>query len=154
MLLALAGCAADPPQSRIVSAIADPVRGTLDLTLSLSFSATQLQALDHGIPLTIEFITTPAHGAAQPSRMQLGYLPMARRYELRADGIPARHFASRVQLLAALDRTRLTLPAGSRSGDVYLRLDTSALPAPLRLPALFDPEWRLRSPALRWTAST
>lgn len=158
LLMALAffssGCSRAIGACRVLAAANNPRVGTLDVALSLQFSATQLAALDHGIPLALEFIVTPEQAPEQLVRVQLSYLPMAKRYQLSAPGTAAREFSSRVQLLAALDQVRLPLALQSGAkGTISMRLDSSALPAPMRLPALFDPEWRLQCAPFHWASS-
>lgn len=92
-------------------------------------------------------------------RIELRFLPLARQYAWTdLDSGAVRTFARRPLLLAALDRVRLPLdpafadlPPGTRL-TLSLSLDVDALPAPLRLPALFSPRWRLAPPEHSWTA--
>ncbi|MDZ4813126.1 MAG: DUF4390 domain-containing protein [Pseudomonadota bacterium] len=148
------GCVRQGEASSIVSATPNVQLRTLDLSLSLRLSETQLEALDHGIPLRLEFVIAPRKAPRQLSRILIGYLPMAKRYQLLADSRAPRYFSSRLQLLAALDRVSLPLNAvGSGTGTVLVRLDRSALPAPMRLPALLDSSWRLVSVPVNWTTS-
>lgn len=152
---AVVGCAgsADPNPARIDAAAWHGASSSLDLTLTLTFSPTMLAALDHGIPLTLDFRIDPAHGPRQHQRVSLRFLPLLRRYQLDSGGNPAQSFASRLQLLSALDRLRLPVAAAKPvAGRVSFRLDTQALPAPLRLPALFDRDWHLQSAATAWAA--
>lgn len=151
--MALAGCtgSAGTNPARIDGAELHTATSSLDVALSLTFSPTMLAALDHGIPLSLDFRIDPAHGRSQHQWVTLRYLPLLRRYELSAGGSPAQGFASRLQLLAALDRLRLPVSAlRPEGGSVSFHLDTQALPAPLRLPALFDRAWRLQSAPTAW----
>ena len=156
VILGLLGsaCARQGDASSIVSATPNALLQTLDLSLSLRLSETLLDALDHGIPLRLEFVIATQGAPRQLSRVEISYLPMAKRYQLIAELRTPRYFASRLQLLAALDRIRLPLNRmGSGAGSVFVRLDRSALPAPMRLPALLDSNWRLESVPVRWTSS-
>lgn len=147
-------CVRQSDATSIVSATPNVQLRTLDLSLSLRLSETQLEALDHGIPLRLEFVVAPQSAPRQLSRIEIGYLPMAKRYQLLADSRAPRYFSSRLQLLAALDRVSLPLEqVGSGTGTVLVRLDRSALPAPMRLPALLDSNWRLVSAPVTWTSS-
>ena len=142
--LLLAGCGADPRGSEIRGAVF--ANGQLTLDLDLRFSETHLAALDHGIPLRLELAM-----AGAPTRLvTLRFRPLARQYELQfSDEDAPRLHASRARLLAALDRIvigNVTAPAG----NVHIALDSSALPAPLRLPALIDSEWRLETAPKHW----
>ncbi len=119
----------------------------LSIDLDLRFSATQLQALEHGIPLQLAlYLDTQS----APAIIELHFSPLARQYELRLPGgRGTRVFASRARLLAALDRILLEDVQTPR-GSAHIALVSSALPAPLRLPALIDREWQLATPALAW----
>jgi hypothetical protein len=134
----------------------------LDARLRLSPSPALLEALDHGVPLTLRLRLRADGSAGRLERehaFELSFLPLARRYRWRdLDDGDARYFARRPQLLAALDRVRVPLdlawarlPADTRY-TLDIALDRDSLPAPLRLPALLSPQWRLDPPAYRWTA--
>lgn len=123
----------------------------LEANLDITLSPVALDALDHGIPIVLEFAIDPDHGHSQYVRWTLSYLPLMRRYQLLVDGSAPRFFSSRVQLLAALDRFRIQLNNGlSAPGEIRVRLDSAALPAPMRLPALLEPGWRIRAEPARW----
>jgi hypothetical protein len=137
------------------------VAPVLDARLRLAPSADVLAALDRGVPLVLR-IEVEARSAGPmlrtERRIELRFLPLAGRYAWTdLDSGTVRTFARRPLLLAALDRVRLPLdpafaelPAGTRC-RVRLALDVDALPAPLRLPALFSPRWRLAPPDYAWT---
>jgi hypothetical protein len=156
----LAACTGD---SRIESARVERLpQPVLDAGLRLSFSTEMLDALDHGVPLTLRFRLRGdlTDGRATTSRrIGLRWLPLSRQYQLHdLDTGATRNFPRRTQLLAALDRVRLALPAewsalrerGALELSVALEVD--ALPAPLRLPALLSRHWRIDPPLHRWTA--
>lgn len=160
----LAGCArgtvAAPPQARIDQAVlvAGPA---LEADLRLVFSATMLEALDRGIPLTLTLelrATSATQGAlVEQRRMELRYLPLAQQYQWLESASGARRtFPRRTQLLAALDHVRLALPAswGAIAAGtplaLTLTLDRSALPGPLRLPSLLARDWRLPEARHAW----
>ena len=70
-----------------------------------------------------------------------------------------RSFATRNWLLAALGSLRLRLPpafAQLTDGNLRVRvgIDAAALPGALRLPALFEPAWRLASTDTSWPVAT
>jgi hypothetical protein len=156
-LLVLLGvaCSRATGESRIISATPNTALETLDLVLSLKLNETQLTALDNGIPLAFEFVIETPGTATQRNRIELSYQPMAKRYQLRTDTDTPRSFTSRLQLLAAMDLVRLPIAvAKSTSGSVQMRLDTGALPAPLRLPALLDRQWHLLTTPASWTAAS
>lgn len=142
--LLLAACN-DPQGSRIRSIAHEG--DDLVLDLDLRFTETQMQALDHGIPLQLAVHL----GAAMPAAViELRYSPLPRQYELQLpnDG-GTRVFASRARLLAALDRIVIADVRDAR-GTARVELVSSALPAPLRLPALIDRDWQLATPTLAW----
>lgn len=144
---ALAACGGDPHGSTVRSA---RVEGdVLRLDLDLHFSDTLLQALDHGIPLQLE--VQLAGTVANVQYIDLRYRPLSRQYELSLPGeAGARVFGSRARLLAALDRIVLPMTPAAAAGAVRVQLRSSALPAPLRLPALVEREWQLATPARPW----
>lgn len=144
--LAVAACHGDAQGSTIRSAQRDG--DGLALDLALRFTATELTALDHGIPLrlAVRIDAEPPLDTA----ITLRYRPLSRQYELRLSGdADARVFASRERLLAALERVVVGDVAATR-GQVRVALDRAALPAPLRLPALIDRDWQLATPAVAW----
>lgn len=136
----------------------------LELALDCRLSGPMQDALDHGIPLTLRIdvasarwtLTGPA--AHSEHRIELRYFPLSRRYQLRdldATG-EVRTFATPAYLLAGLGSLRLplssafaTLPRGA-SLHVDAGLETSSLPGALRLPALFEPAWRLSAAEYAW----
>jgi len=84
---------------------------------------------------------------------------LSRRYQLAVNGNDdERGFATRGYLLAALGSLRLDLPSTFAHAAPPLRvsaaLDRAALPGALRLPALFEPAWRLSSTETTWSPAT
>lgn len=148
----LAGCSDAGRGCSIDEAIPNRLMGTLDMSISLQLNQTLLDALDHGIPLRFEFVVSFGDGGQDTRAIQLSYLPMAKHYELRSDFSAPRTFSSRAQLLAAFDLIRLPMSMpGSSRGRVSMHLDTTLLPAPMRLSAFFDSDWRLSSASTTWT---
>ncbi len=136
----------------------------LDARLRLEPSPELLEALDRGVPLVlrVDLRARDASGArASTHRILLRFLPLARQYAWTdVDTGAVRYFARAPLLLAALDRVRLPLDAswsdlapGTRC-TLSIALDVDALPAPLRLPALLSPRWRLDPPDFAWTAGS
>lgn len=134
----------------------------LDLNLDCALSAPMEQALDHGIPLRLRVEVSAGRWPARrsvKSDLELRYFPLSRRYQLRqSDSDEERSFPTRGYLLAALETLRVpfgkdfsALPAGTPL-HVAVAFDPTALPGALRLPALFEPAWRLAAPAYAWTA--
>ncbi len=142
--LLLVGCGGDPQGSSIRAARLSDTQ--LQLDLDLRFTATQLDAVDQGIPLQLAIT-----GAGTERRIiELRYRPLARQYEWRfLDESAPRLYASRARLLAALDRIVID-DVRADAGKVRVALVSSALPAPLRLPALVDARWQLATPAHEW----
>lgn len=157
VLLLLAGCLGETPErARITAArvVQDGATPQLELTQDLRFSRTMREALSHGIPLRLVYEVSGC-GVQRWDALELRYVPLTRHYELHRSGEPqARSFARRSALLASLDRIRLPLPGLSGtdcSGEVQVALDLTALPTPLRFPALLRRgEWRMVSPRTPW----
>lgn len=131
----------------------------LELALDCKLSGPMQDALDHGIPLVIVVDVRGADGARANANVELRYFPLSRRYQLAVNGRnDERGFATRGYLLAALGSLRLSLPSTFAQAASPLRvsaaLDPSALPGALRLPALFEPAWRLSSAETTWPAAT
>ena len=120
-------------------------------------------ALDHGIPLTFDIGLRRRALAAMPAtrntRVELRYFPLSRRYQLREVGNEdLRSFATPAYLVAALGRCvchcRRSSPTCRRRRRCRFprALDPAALPGALRLPALFEPAWRLAARDHAWAA--
>jgi Domain of unknown function (DUF4390) len=136
----------------------------LELALDCRLSGPMQDALDHGIPIAFEVDVRAGHwprtfASAQP-RIELRYFPLSRRYQLRVVGSDdVRAFATQAHLVAALGSLRLGLPStfAALPPDTRLRvsvaIDPAALPGALRLPALFEPAWRLASAETTWPAA-
>ncbi|MGH8173109.1 MAG: DUF4390 domain-containing protein [Rhodanobacteraceae bacterium] len=169
----LAGCGVMAQQqpgtlsirSARLSEIADaPV---LELALDCRLSGPMQDALDHGIPLTI-LITVdsgrwylPGSALHSDRRIELRYFPLSRRYQLRdldTASADVRSFATPGYLSAGLNSLRLPLPStfAALSSGARVRIDagleTARLPGALRLPALFEPAWRLSAAEFTWQA--
>jgi len=128
----------------------------LELALDCQLSGPMQDALDHGIPLAIVVDVRGADGARAQANVELRYYPLSRRYQLAVNGRDdERGFATRGYLLAALGSLRIGLPAAFTQAPSPLRvsaaLDPAQLPGALRLPALFEPAWRLSSAETTWT---
>lgn len=165
---ALAGCGAleeQKPGSLIVRSahvVADGAASMLELALDLRLSGPMQDALDHGIPLTLDVDLRSGrwpHANRAERRIELRYFPLSRRYQLREkESEDVRSFATPAYLIAALGSLRVPLPAtfsGLPSATplrVSVRLDPTTLPGALRLPAVFEPAWRLTSGVHAWAA--
>jgi len=159
--VALGGCG---PQSAVRAEIESVQRvggarsPALEVQQRLEFSTRMLEALSNGIALRIDYRIEACTGTLHLQRaLWLRYFPLAREFEMRwQDSGSGRRFARRSALLAALDQVRIALPesAADCDGEISLRLQATALPAPLRLPALIGLEdWRLAAGPTPWTRS-
>lgn len=133
----------------------------LDLDLDCRLSGPMQDALEHGIPITLQVEVRagrwPKRLAQATSRIELRYFPLSRRYQLReVDGGELRSFVTSAHLLAALGSLRLKLPdafaalPATTPLQVSAAIDPAALPGALRLPALFEPAWQLAATETTW----
>jgi len=135
---------------------------TLEVRLGARFTPELLSALDQGIPLTLELaleLDDDQASVRTGRRYELSYSPLSARYRLRElESGAERSFGHRALLLAALDRLSIALPpeAARLGPDARARLQVALpgayLPAPLRLPALVAPQWRLAAADHRFRA--
>lgn len=125
----------------------------LSAQLRLGLSPIMREALARGVPLVFEVEARTDDWGGRllvTRRYEAQYLPLSRRYRLREGGSGERIFARRAALIAALEQIDLPLPrSATQMYRVRFNLVIDALPAPLRLPARFDPAWRLQIEA-RW----
>ena len=140
----------------------------LDARIEYRFSAAALEALQNGVPLTVDIEMEVRRRRswlwdetvyALTQRFQLEYHALSRQYlvgnlnsgERRA--FPTRAaalgFMGRIQDFPLLDRSLLT---GNERYEGALRvlLDIESLPAPLRLLAYLSDDWRLASEWRIW----
>jgi hypothetical protein len=128
-------------------------------------SPAMLDALDHGIPLTLQFELLRERRSLlgwrtqqrETHRLELRYFPLTRNYQLRDIGRDlVRSFGVRAAAVAALSRIELPLDEDSIAAGagerqvVRIDFDMSALPGALRLPALVDPAWRQAEVERAW----
>lgn len=137
--------------------------------LDLSLSDPVLEALHNGVPVALLMEARlerkrpwawPELHAAEERRYVITYHSLSDQYLVHeGKGAALRTFPSRAAVLVALESPEpwpLALPQDDE-GDapwraaVRVRLDLDALPAPLRLVALFSPGWRIGSPWHRET---
>lgn len=165
---ALAACGAIERQRpgtlvvRSAHLVANGTGSMLELALDCRLSGPMQDALDHGIPLTLAIDLGTGrwpHASRARRAIELRYFPLSRRYQLREVGADdVRSFATPAYLMSALGSLRLPLPAAfaelpaNTPLRVSVRLDPAALPGALRLPALFEPAWRLASGDHAWAA--
>ena len=167
-LVLLGGCSAldaQTPGTLAVRAAQITTLGgsaTLELDLDCRLSGPMRDALEHGIPLTLQIDVRaghwPSEKASAARRVELRYFPLSRRYQLRElESRDVRSFAAPAYLLAALGALRIDLPSAfaalpaATPLHVSARLDPAALPGALRLPALFEPAWRLAAADYAWS---
>lgn len=153
------------------SAETTPVNGVhhLDARLQLVLSSEALQALNSGVPLTIELqmqiirvrrFYMDALDAELAVRFELEYRPLSQRYIVR--NINSGHQDSFATLYSALNHLgRITdlpiiddaLLTPERPYRIRLRamLQTQQYPAPLRLLFFWRSQWQLQSEWYEWT---
>jgi len=168
--MAASACARATDDSRFAVREAAIAGGALSVRLDWQPNDNLLDGLDHGIPLVFDItLSAQAPGrlgwegnlAQQRWRRELRYFPLTRQYQLReadgAHGTPTRSYSVRALLIAALADLRLPLdPAVSAAPAqryvLRIDLERDALPGALRLPALFDSDWRLSTGNYAWQA--
>jgi hypothetical protein len=119
---------------------------TLQLNLAIELGEHATDALQAGLLLAFDVDWQLADGRELRRTLSLRYSPLLRSYQLAIGDEPPQMFALRNGLLAAVENARLRWPGesactGHCGGRVRARLNPAALPAPLRLPALFDSDW-------------
>jgi hypothetical protein len=165
LLLTLGGCFQQDAAGRFEISRLDAhwTNGRVEISCDqrLELSAEARSALRHGVPLTIEVelilrdLASRTRVGGITRRYEVRYLPLSEHYQV--SGIGAHNVATFPRLrhaLAELSRLDLslevgTLPAGDYEVLARSRLAHDDLPPPMRLPALFDPEWKHAS---NWTA--
>lgn len=135
----------------------------ITLQQEISFSLEARTALTNGVPLHLEVRTeleTDQGPVSSARRFEIRYMPLSDHYQL-SSGQPAyvRTFPRLRHALADLSEVELTLPLPeSAAGEHQLRtrswLDKRRLPAPMRLPAWFSPNWQHDSGWQSWSVST
>jgi hypothetical protein len=142
---------------------ADWQNGRLDVRFEqqLKFSEEARNALDHGVPLTVEVELILRDSSSQTrvgntvGNYEIRYLPLSEHYQVSSleEGM-IKTFPRLRHVLAELARLELSVDTGAiPAGDYELlarsHLDRNRMPAPMRLPALFSSEWNHDS---SWTA--
>lgn len=140
----------------------------VDMQIDYVFSDRALDALENGVPLTVDIHLQVRRDGAWiwekdvvdfHHRRQLRYLPLSSTYEVRflPDG-DKRSFVSQSAAIDALG-TVSDLPVVKQGeleqGETYLmeamtELDIEALPVPLRPTAYISPSWSLSSEWRQW----
>lgn len=142
LLVALAGCQRSDDRLRLLAIEPDP-KHAAELLLRIQLPHALADGLRSGVPLSWRLDLERDEGRQSHWR-ELRYLPLSRQYQVRepASGY-SRSYPSQAAALAALERW--PLPSGGVVRSVRVRLDTTRLPGPLVLPALFHHDWRLDS---------
>lgn len=141
----------------------------LDARLQLVLSSDALEALNSGVPLTIELQTQVIRmrrfylddvEAELAVRFELEYRPLSQRYIVRnlnsgeqssfATLYSALNNLGRVSSLPVIDEALLN-PDSAYRIRVRAMLQTQQYPAPLRLLFFWRSEWHLQSEWLEWT---
>jgi hypothetical protein len=140
----------------------------LDARVEFHFSDTALEALDNGVPLTIEARVQVRHKGAwiwtrslvdRRQMYLIRYRPLAELYEVtRLPDGPRTSFVTRAAAIDALgDITDVPLVAKkaldpNETYEVHFKvsLDVEALPLPLRPLAYLKPSWDLTSGWTQW----
>ncbi|BBL76521.1 DUF4390 domain-containing protein [Methylomagnum ishizawai] len=143
----------------------------LNADIDYRFSAPAIDALEHGVPLTVVIqFKIQRHRdywldetlLSESRRFFIHYHPLAKTYQIANESSGAtRDFASLRASLDALGEIRgwRALPkAAFAPGREYwvglaAKLDIEALPLPLRPLAYVSPGWYLGSPWFRWRVS-
>ncbi|MEM1175754.1 MAG: DUF4390 domain-containing protein [Pseudomonadota bacterium] len=152
------------------SATTDTIDGvvTLDARLQLVLSSEALNALEAGVPLTIEMqlellrlrrFNFDAVDAELTVRFELEYRPLSQRYILRnlnsgnqesfATLYSALNTLGRVQNLPIIDEALLASDKRYR-GRLRALLNTQQFPAPLRIVFFWRNQWQLKSEWFEW----
>jgi hypothetical protein len=119
---------------------------TLQLVMAVELGPLATEALQAGLMLAFDVDWQLHDGRELRQSLALRYSPLLRSYQLAVGKTPPQTFTLRNALLAAMENAQLRWPdqaacAGACGGRVRVRLDPAQLPAPLRLPALFDSDW-------------
>ncbi len=166
----LGGCGALAQQApgtltvRNAGVVALGTAAALELGLDCHMSGPMQDALDHGIPITLRVDARagrwPKTIASAQRHIELRYFPLTRRYQLREmNATDVRNFATPASLVAALGALRVSLPntfnalPAATPLRVSVAIDVASLPGALRLPALFEPAWRLAAKDYAWTVA-
>jgi len=130
---------------------------------SLQFGDAAVDALRHGVPLTISIrmelrdqgtLTLLADGE---TRYEIRYLPLSEHYELvQAPGGQTRTFPRLRHVVSALSSLDIDFATGPLTPGSYqfrarTRLDRARLPAPMQLPVRFSGHWRHDSDWSSWS---
>lgn len=172
MFLALAAVAAlaacgDQPQGgqfEVDRVEARWANGRMDVAFEqrLKLSQEAMDALEHGVPLTVgvELVLRDARTQTRvrenESQYEISYLPLSEHYQLSGpDGEVIQTYPRLRHALAELGSLELSFETGALpSGEYELLarsfLDKHKMPPPMRLPVLFSPRWNHESDWTSW----
>ena len=167
LLLGLGSCERQPAAGpfEITGLTAHRVGNRVEIICEqrLQLSEAAREALQHGVPITIETrlilrdMSSRTRVGETTRHFELRYLPMSEHYRISdSAGQDVRTFPRLRHALAAISRLNLTiearaLPTGEYEILARSRLDHRNMPPPMRLPALFDPNWQHAS---LWVSSS
>lgn len=140
---------------------------TLNADIDYRFSESALEALRHGVPLTLVMrlkIKRHRHYwldetiLSEIRRFRIRYHPLGKSFQIIHEGGNTESFASLTALLEAMGAVRgwFALPSnriveGNRyDASLSVDLDIESLPLPLRPIAYVSPSWYLGSSWYRW----
>ncbi|BCU06546.1 DUF4390 domain-containing protein [Allochromatium tepidum] len=170
VLLALAAEAPARSGFSVKQAQVRPEAGQLVLNAGVDFAFSEpvLEALDHGVPLTLVFHVQVRRTKAwmwedslvdEQWRYAIRYRPLSERYEVyRLPGTQGHDFVTRDAAIRALgeltDQALIGLDRLDPEEDYELQikvfLDIEELPLPLRPMAYLKPSWKLSSGWTKW----
>lgn len=165
-MLASGGCADEDRDHgfTIQGATIRVLRGRLAVHLddSLQFSPEAVQALEHGVPLTISVDMELRNQetlnllAEQERSFEIRYLPLSQHYQLTTVGTgQVRTYPRLRHAVSALTGLDLMLATGPLAPGDYIfrgriRLDRASLPGPMQLPVMLSTRWRHDSEWHQW----
>lgn len=132
----------------------------VELTQKIILSPDARAALENGVALHLEVraeLETQTDTITGFRQFEIRYMPLSNHYQLSSDqATSVRTFQRLRHVLAALSKIELVMPLENVvAGDYPLNarswLEKSKLPAPMRLPAWFSPDWRLDSGWKSWS---
>lgn len=133
---------------------------------SMVFSREAREALDHGVPLSVEteiaWITAASAQelARKSKRFEIRFLPLSNRYQLTShEPGEVKNFPRLRHLLAELSQVRFRLesdspPDGPSQLKVRSFIRKQNMPPPMRLPAWFSSRWHHDSGWQVWPAGS
>lgn len=140
-------------------------RMTVRFRQELSLSGEARNALVHGVPLTVgvELVVRDARSQTRVHRndsyYEIRYLPLSEHYQLSdPETDTVQTFPRLRHALASLGSLQVSFDTGALpSGEYELLarsfLDKRRVPPPMRLPALFSPQWKHESTWTSWPLS-